>query len=122
MSKILSEKPKAREENIVLTGVKEILGFPEFQSATKAKEIMGLLENRELAEILLSDKEGEITIRIGGETGVKEMEDCSIISVTIPYSKDKMARIGVIGPKRMDYAKVVSILAQLRETFDDYMD
>ena len=47
----------------------------------------------------------------------KSLKDCSLITATFRYDRDKVTSIGVIGPTRMDYAKVEAILMGLKESF-----
>jgi len=60
-------------------------------------------------------------VRIGPETGVPEMADCSIVTATYTTGNGRQGTIGVIGPTRMQYSKVISILGtmghQLSELF-----
>ena len=53
------------------------------------------------------------TVRIGPETGVPEMADCSIVTATYHSGKGQQGTIGVIGPTRMQYSKVLSILGTM---------
>ena len=61
------------------------------------------------------------TVRIGPETGVPEMADCSIVTATYPTGNGQQGTIGVIGPTRMQYSRVLSIMntigQQLSEAF-----
>ena len=71
---------------------------------------------------LLSDKsEGEnrdIQVYIGDETQVESMKDCSIVTATYEIEEGVYGKLGIIGPKRMDYDKVVSTLENLMDELD----
>lgn len=59
---------------------------------------------------LLKDSAGSISIQIGSENGVEEMRDTSLIVANCSVGDKLQGKIGIIGPKRMDYARVVSSL------------
>ena len=82
------------------------------------------METRDkLAAIIAQQGEMAFTVRIGPETGVPEMADCSIVTATYSTHTGQQGTIGVIGPTRMQYSRVLSILGtmghQLSELFGD---
>jgi len=96
---------------IYIDNAQSILSFPEYRDVSKAKEIFGFLENKEnLKKLIASGKDGDdIKVMIGDENDPEPLKNCSL--VTVNYSLGNGAgKIGVIGPKRMDYAKVFASL------------
>ena len=80
------------------------------------------METRDkLAEIISQNGEMAFTVRIGPETGVPEMADCSSVTATYSTGEGQQGTIGVIGPTRMQYGKVLAVLDvmghQLSELF-----
>ncbi|HLO01975.1 MAG TPA: heat-inducible transcriptional repressor HrcA [Symbiobacteriaceae bacterium] len=99
-------------QRIILGGTTNILAQPEFQDVDKVRRLLGLLEHEESVANLLAGK-GEARgpmISIGEEIQVQEMMDCSIVSTTYRVGDQAIGRMGVIGPKRMEYGRVVGIL------------
>ena len=88
-----------------------MLSYPEYSDVDKARTFLSLMETRDkLAEIVRGNGELAFTVRIGPETGVPEMADCSIVTATYSTSGGQQGTIGVIGPTRIRYSKVISIL------------
>lgn len=100
------------EDKIYLGGVFNILNQPEFHNMEKVKTLLSLLEQESLLGNLLAgdlDKEG-VTVRIGHEMHCRQMSDCSMVIATYNLWDKPVGSIGVLGPTRMDYGKVVSVV------------
>ena len=109
------EKTVKSAENLQLhlSGAKNILAFPEFSDVQKAKSLMQTLEDKESLKNLLSAQTvgGEdLQIYIGNENGIEEMRDCSIITTSYKFADNITGTIGILGPTRMNYSQVVSVL------------
>jgi len=88
-----------------------MLAYPEYSDVDKARGFLSLMETRDkLAEIIRGNGEMAFTVRIGPETGVPEMADCSIVTATYSTRSGQQGTLGVIGPTRMQYSRVISIL------------
>jgi len=101
------------EDKIYLGGVFNILSQPEFHNnVEKVKTLLSLLEQEKLLCDLLAGAGSEkgVTVRIGSEINRTEVEECSVVSATYQVSGRIMGTIGVLGPTRMDYARVVSVV------------
>ena len=61
----------------------------------------------------------EIQVYIGNETPVQSMKDCSVVTATYEIEEGVTGTIGIIGPKRMDYEKVVEALKVVKSQLDD---
>lgn len=112
------------EPEIYTSGATNIFKYPELSSSEKASELISAFENKkELAGLISQNSEEEtgIQVYIGGESPVQTMQDCSVVTATYELGEGMYGRIGVIGPKRMDYDKVVgtlrTLMAQLDEIF-----
>ncbi len=112
------------ELEIYTSGARNIFRYPELSSSEKASELISAFEDKkELADIISQDsgEETGIQVYIGGESSVATMQDCSVVTATYELGEGMYGRIGVIGPKRMDYEKVVgtlrTLMAQLDEIF-----
>ena len=96
---------------IYTSGVRNILGFPEFSNIEKAKAIFQALEEKRILITLLNgDSSENIRIIIGTENNLSELKDCSIIKANYKLDGSTYGSIGLIGPTRMDYMQAASML------------
>ncbi len=96
---------------IAIGGSSNILSYPEYSDVEKARSFLSLIETREkLAQLMEPTGQMAFTIRIGPETGMEEMRDLTIVTATYMTGNESHGTIGVIGPTRMQYQKVLSIL------------
>ena len=112
------------ELEIYTSGTTNIFKYPELSSSEKASELISTFEDKkELADIISQDgaEQTGIQVYIGGESPVGVMQDCSVVTATYELGEGMYGKIGVVGPKRMDYEKVVgtlkTLMAQLDEIF-----
>lgn len=96
----------------VQKGKAKLLSMPEYKTIDKAKEIMDLLEDDDKVRDLLSMADDEdISVTIGKEFGDEELEDCAVVKAPIKIGNNTVASVGVIGPKRLDYALVAGAIS-----------
>ncbi|MBQ8167649.1 MAG: heat-inducible transcription repressor HrcA [Lachnospiraceae bacterium] len=115
---------EANELEIYTSGATNILKYPEIGDISKTSELLEAFENKnELTNLLEktvnNDGEEGIQVYIGDETPVQNMKDCSLVTATYKMPEGATGTIGIIGPKRMDYKKVVSTLKNLTIELDD---
>lgn len=110
---------------IFTSGATNIFKYPELSDTTRASGLIGTLEEKELLTGLLADNSGEsdeentgIQVYIGQETSVSSMEDCAVVTATYEFEKGVYGKVGIIGPKRMDYEKVVDALKNVTGNLD----
>ena len=97
--------------HMAVGGTSNMLAYPEYNDVDKARNFLSLMETRDkLADIIRGSSGMSFTVRIGPETGVPEMADCSIVTAAYSTRGGQQGTIGVIGPTRMQYSKVLSIL------------
>ena len=109
-----------RGPHIAVGGTSNMLSYPEYSDVDKARSFLSLMETRDkLAEIIRGSGELAFTVRIGPETGVPEMADCSIVTATYSTRGGQQGTIGVIGPTRMRYSRVISILNMMGHQLTD---
>lgn len=111
----------AENVHIHMSGAKNILTFPEFSDVEKAKTLFQTLEEKERIAELLSVGGNEIDVMIGGEISIEEMQDCSLITATYDLGNNNKGKIGILGPTRMDYPQVVSILNSMVRNIETAM-
>lgn len=103
--------------DVRIDGVNHLLEYPEYANVEKLKDLLGLFEEKEnLLDLIPSTSEEDgINVFIGRENGLDVMAESSLIFKTIKQGDKVVGAIGVIGPRRMDYAKVFGIINQLSD-------
>lgn len=116
---------KADEDlEIYTSGANNIFKYPELADHEKASEIITAFEEKkQLTELVydaLSHTENHngIQVYIGEETPVENMKDCSVVTATYEIEEGVHGTIGIVGPKRMDYDKVVKTLKSITSQMD----
>ncbi len=99
---------------VVVGGPSNLLHYPEYSDVGRARDFLSVLESREkLYPLLRTGGSMEFTIRIGPETGVPELSDCSLVTATYRMDDQTGGTIGIIGPTRMHYGHVLSALGTM---------
>ena len=113
---------------IYTSGATNIFKYPELSDSKSASELIEAFEEKQelaslVSETLNSEENTGIQVYIGNETPIQTMKDCSVVTATYELGEGIQGTIGIIGPKRMDYEKVVETLRvvkeQLNENFND---
>lgn len=118
LSSILDIRNK--DKKIYLDGGLNMLSQPEFQDVNKVKTLLHSLEQQEvLSQLMEADNETGITVKIGAETGLDEVKDCSVIVANYKVKGKTVGKVGLIGPTRMDYATAVSMLNTMAQTLEE---
>jgi heat-inducible transcriptional repressor len=110
---VLDELLKVAEEEkdpVYVGGATNVLAQPEFRDVEKARPLLALLEHADSAGSVLPDADEGIQVRIGEENQVPTLQECTVISATYSVGGQPVGRIGVLGPTRMNYARVMQIL------------
>ena len=117
-----------REEEdleIYTSGTNNIFKYPELSDSHRASELVNTFEEKQVLnelvhETLAEDSKGDngIQVYIGKEAPVQSMDDCSIVTATYELGEGMKGTIGIIGPKRMDYDKVVDNLKTVMHQLD----
>lgn len=116
---------KADEDlQIYTSGTNNIFRYPELADNQKASQLISTFEEKhvlhELVQERLEDESSTgIQVYIGDETPVSSMKDCSVVTATYELEEGMRGTIGIIGPKRMDYDKVIGTLKALQSQLDD---
>ena len=113
------------ELKIYTSGTHNIFKYPELSDHQKASEIITSLEEKTVLKDLVSETLSEensgtgIQVYIGEEAPVDGMEDCSVVAATYELEEGMKGTIGIIGPKRMDYDKVIGTVKSMLHQLDD---
>ncbi len=126
----VSEAIQAQDADLQIytSGATNIFKYPELSDTRKASELISTLEQKELLKGLFDEKQlpavsdSQIQVYIGDETPIQTMKDCSVVTANYVLGDGLRGTIGIIGPKRMDYEKVVgtlrTLVSQLNDTFN----
>jgi heat-inducible transcriptional repressor len=110
----LGEQAPGTTERVWVDGARNLLKQPEFHDVPKAQSVLSALEREELVDQLLGfpavSDPGAVTVAIGHELHVQEMEDCSLVTALYVAPGRVLGRIGVLGPKRMNYRTVMRVV------------
>ena len=109
---------------IYTSGTTNILRYPDLSDIEKASELLYTLEEKKMLSELIQDRMDDeekrgIQVFIGDETPIESMKDCSVVTATYEIEEGVYGKVGIIGPKRMDYEKVVGTLKNLMVQLDD---
>ncbi|WP_318709108.1 heat-inducible transcriptional repressor HrcA [Candidatus Acetatifactor stercoripullorum] len=121
----VAEAIRAEEDlEIYTSGTNNIFRYPELADQERASELINTFEEKKqlgnLVMDTLADEENTgIQVYIGNETPVKSMKDCSVVTATYEIGEGMRGTIGIIGPKRMDYDKVIRTLRTIQSQLDD---
>ena len=111
IKKVLEE-----EDIIYLEGANKSFDLPEFNSLEVAKNFVNILDTKELvADMLNTGFAKDINVYIGEENEKEQLKDFSIITFKHKVNGKDLGTIGIIGPKRMDYAKVISVMKYINK-------
>jgi len=102
-----------KDPRIFLSGAANMLTQPEFKDVDKAKHILDTLEETANLTQLFQSGAGGIQVRIGTENAMEAINQCSLITATYSINGQSLGTIGILGPTRMEYAKVISLLDYL---------
>lgn len=115
---------KADEDlEIYTSGTNNILKYPELADKQRASELISAFEEKKqltelVNETLAEEAPNGIQVYIGEEAPVQSMKDCSVVTATYELEEGMRGTIGIVGPKRMDYDKVIGTLRTLMSQLD----
>ena len=109
-------KKVLEDEQIYLEGANKSFDLPEFNSLEVAKNFVNVLDTKELmADMLNSGFADDIQVYIGDENPKEELKDFSVVTFKHKVNGKDLGTIGIIGPKRMDYSKVISVMKYINK-------
>lgn len=110
--RVIERKLEAEDSTeIVVGGGSKLLSYPEYADVEKARGFLAVLESKEKLRRLIGSQGGmEVTIRIGAENSVPEMTNCSIVTAQYRVGDAATGTMGIIGPTRMNYNRVIPVL------------
>ena len=115
---VIEQIKKVLEEDnkIYLEGANKSFDLPEFNSLEVAKNFINILDKKEMvADMLDSGFAEDIKVYIGEENEKEQLKDFSVVTFKHKVNGKDLGTIGIIGPKRMDYSKVISVMKYINQ-------
>lgn len=110
------------QTDVEVVGASNILDYPEYSDAAKARSFLAEVEQGSyLQKVLTDSSDVEMSVRIGTENDNPDMKDCSVITVTYKAGGENIGTMGVVGPTRMDYGKVMAIMRYLSSSLSEIL-
>lgn len=113
---------EAGDGDLRISGLNRLLQYPEFSDSEKFGRLLGAIESKDdILKLVSSGKSDDVNVIIGSECEYKVMDHSSVIYKPIKKNGHTVGAIGVIGPLRMDYAKVLATIEELGENISDML-
>ena len=108
--------------DVIVGGSTNLLEYPEYSDVNKARSFLSVLESKDTLRKLLSRDGGmEVSIRIGPENQLPALSDCSIVTASYRLGDQSTGTLGIIGPTRMNYNRVISVLDFMGRALSDVL-
>lgn len=110
-----------RDRNLYISGAINVLDHPDFSDVGTMRGLLKAFEDKaRLVDLLtrMAEERG-VQVLIGGENPVEEMRECSLITSTYTYRGQVLGVLGVVGPRRMAYGDVISIVDETARLVSD---
>lgn len=109
-------------EQLYLEGTSRIFDFPEFNKIDTARNFLNILDTKEMMiDLLNTGFAKDINVYIGDENNNDELKDFSIVTFKHTIGNKDLGTIGIIGPKRMDYSKVISVMKYISKNLNNQL-
>lgn len=109
------------KQEVFMEGTTNIFNYPEYNDIHKAKEILSLLYNKDYVSKLIKT-DNDISIKIGDENFIPEAKECSVISAVYFLGDKPLGTIGLIGPRRINYSKVMAIMTEVMKELNESLN
>ena len=123
IDEVIETLSEDKDLEVYTSGTNNIFKYPELADHENASRLITAFEEKEvLGDIIQNDESGEdtgIQVYIGGENKNTNMQDCSVVTATYDLGDGMKGTIGIVGPRRMDYDKVVGTLKTIKTKLDD---
>lgn len=109
---------KEAYEYLYMDGFANIFAYPEYNDIDKARTFMQMLDNEVALAELLMNRDSGIIVTIGDENSEGALRDCSLITATYTVDGRTIGKVGVVGPMRMRYDEVISIIEYVTDSLN----
>ena len=102
-------------------GAANLLDLPEYSDVQKARDFLNVLEEHDILFKVLDESSKDLSVTIGKENKVTQLKNCSLITATYSLNGKTIGSIGVVGPTRMEYTKVISVVDCLTQNLNEIL-
>jgi heat-inducible transcription repressor hrcA len=114
---------RRQEQKVFLGGTKQLLNQPEFRDVERVRNLLGILEEEKvLKDLLQGGEDSGLKVTIGSENKFTGIQDCSMVQATYRLNGQIVGTIAVLGPTRMEYGKVISVMDYLHKYLKTILD
>lgn len=114
---------RRREQKVFLGGTKQLLNQPEFRDVERVRNLLGILEEEKvLKDLLQGGEDSGLKVTIGSENKFTGIQDCSMVQATYRLNGQIVGTMAVLGPTRMEYGKVISVMDYLHKYLKTILD
>ena len=108
---------------VIVDGASNMLALPELKKSETLKKFLNVIETKDaLKELVKTGYDGNINVYIGQETSFDDLKDFTIITYKQKINEKEVGTIGIIGPKRMDYKKVIPTIKYIGDMLQEKME
>lgn len=116
---MVQDYKQSRENQLYVEGTEKIFDYPEYRDVDNVKNFMSVVSHKEkLADLMQGQGDIEYSIRIGSEES-EDLRNMALVSAKYKINGKEIGQVGVIGPERMDYKKVLGTLKELGKWLTD---
>lgn len=114
---------RRQEQKVFLGGTKQLLNQPEFRDVERVRNLLGILEEEKvLKDLLQGGEDSGLKVTIGSENKFTGIQDCSMVQATYRLNDQIVGTMAVLGPTRMEYGKVISVMDYLHKYLKTILD
>ena len=114
---------RRQEQKVFLGGTKQLLNQPEFRDVERVRNLLGILEEEKvLKDLLQGGEDSRLKVTIGSENKFTGIQDCSMVQATYRLNGQIVGMMAVLGPTRMEYGKVISVMDYLHKYLKTILD
>lgn len=114
---------RRQEQKVFLGGTKQLLNQPEFRDVERVRNLLGILEEEKvLKDLLQGGEDSGLKVTIGSENKFTGIQDCSMVQATCRLNGQIVGTMAVLGPTRMEYGKVISVMDYLHKYLKTILD
>ena len=114
---------RRQEQKVFLGGTKQLLNQPEFRDVERVRNLLGILEEEKvLKDLLQGGEDSGLKVTIGSENKFTGIQDCSMVQATYRLNGQIVGTMAVLGPTRMEYGKVISVMDYLHKYLKTILD
>ena len=114
---------RRQEQKVFLGGTKQLLNQPEFRDVERVRNLLGILEEEKvLKDLLQGGEDSGLKVTIGSENKFTGVQDCSLVQATYRLNGQIVGTMAVLGPTRMEYGKVISVMDYLHKYLKTILD